>query len=144
MRIEFLWLLSYYYYFSYYLKYSSLKASKLEQALRPGSTLTQPVKQPYSKCCLTGCMFKEIQWGNVDNIKMMSRNTSSLLNLAYPNICVWFLVDANHSCIPKNIPSLYLVTGIGTYYYCYYCCYYHQTWWWWRQLTFLEIIVKMN
>ena len=77
--------LLYYYDHFNHLKYLTLKADHLIQAQQPGGTLTHPVKQPYSVCCLTGHMFKTVQWGNVNNMKMMSRNISSSVSLPYPD-----------------------------------------------------------
>ena len=65
------------------LKCLALKAGHLRQASRPEGTFTQAVKQPYVICCLPGHVFKEVQWGNVSNMNMMSRNISSLLSFAY-------------------------------------------------------------
>ena len=70
--------------FYYHLKYLALKA-KLA-----GGTLTQTVKQPYGVCCLTGSMFKGVQWGDMNIMKMMSKNISKPLSLTYPNIFVKF------------------------------------------------------
>ena len=72
----------------------------------PGVTLTKTVRQPDVACCLTGDMFKGIQWGNVINMKMMSRNISHPLCLAYPNICVGLLAGVKHTRIPKNFSPL--------------------------------------
>ena len=52
-----------------------------KQAHRPGGTLTQAVKQAYVVCCLTGCVFKRVQWGNVNNMK---KQEASLVPSAWP------------------------------------------------------------
>ena len=70
--------------FYYHLKYLALKAKLV------GGTLIQTVKQPYGVCCLTGSMFKGVQWGDVNNMNMMSRNINRPLRLVYPNIFVRF------------------------------------------------------
>ena len=50
------------------------------QAGRPVGALTQAVKHPY--------VFKVVQWGDVNNIKMISRNINTPLSLACPIFCV--------------------------------------------------------
>ena len=60
-----------YYYYYHFLKYLALKVGQLRQPCRPGSTLTQAVKQPYNICHLTGHVFRGVRWGNVNKMKMM-------------------------------------------------------------------------
>ena len=50
--------------------------------------------------------FKGVQWGDVNNMKMMSINISSCLSLAYSNICVGSWVGAKHSFIPESFPII--------------------------------------
>ena len=52
--------------------------------------------------------------GQCEQQKMISRNSRSLLSLAYPNICVGSWVGAKHSRILNNFPPPYLLTGIAT------------------------------
>ena len=59
-------------------------------------------------------MFKEVQWGNVNNMKIMFRNMSSPFSLAYPNFCIRSWAGAKHSHFPNNFPPPYLLTGIAT------------------------------
>ena len=42
--------------------------------------------------------------GDGDNIKMMSRNISGCLSLAYPSACIGSCAGAKHSLIPRNSP----------------------------------------
>lgn len=82
----FLFIYYHYYYVKYFrpkLKY--LKASQLRQGCRPEGTLTQTVKQVDF---LTRQVFKGVEWGNVNNMKMNSRNISSCLSPAYKSICL--------------------------------------------------------
>ena len=53
------------------------------------------------------------QQDDVDNMKVMSRNTSSPLHLAYPNNCSGSWAGAKHSHITKNFSPLHLLTGIA-------------------------------
>ena len=50
----------------------------------------------------------------MNNMKMMWRNITSPLSLAYPNICVGSWAGSKYNRIPKKFPSLYLLTGIAT------------------------------
>ena len=72
--------------FFFNLKYLAQKCDQLRQARRPGGTSTMTVMQPYSICCLNGYMFR----GDVNNMKMMSKNISCPLSLAFPYVCVRF------------------------------------------------------
>ena len=62
----------------------ALKAKQSRQSRRSGGTLTQAVKQPYGIYYLTENVFKGIQWGDVNIMKMMQKSISSPPNLAYP------------------------------------------------------------
>ena len=55
------------------MKYLARKVGQLRQARTPGGTVTQTDKQPYVVCYLTGLIFKGMQWGDVNNMKIMSR-----------------------------------------------------------------------
>ena len=75
-----------YNYFCHYLKYLALKAGPLRQvglAWRSRGSLTQAVKQPHSICYLTWGVLKGVQWCNVNNMKLVSKNINSLLSLSY-------------------------------------------------------------
>ena len=61
---------------------------QLREAGRLGGTLTQAVKHPHDLCCMAGHVFKGVHWGDLNNMKMMSRNTKSPISLVYPSICV--------------------------------------------------------
>ena len=52
----------------------------------------------------TGHVFRGVQWDDVNNIKIMSRN-SSHLSLANPNFCLGSWTVAEHSHFPKNFPT---------------------------------------
>ena len=95
----------FFFYHYYYSKYLELKTGLLRQARRPGDTLIQAVKQSYGICCLTGHVFKRVQWLNVNNMKMMSRNISNPLSLAYSIFCVVSWPGSKHSRISKNFSS---------------------------------------
>ena len=73
----------------YYLKYLALNANQLIHGSRPEGTLVQAVKQLCSICFLTGHMLKEVQWGNVNSMKMISRDISSPLSFTYQNFSKW-------------------------------------------------------
>ena len=51
----------------------------MNQKGKLAGTLTQPVKQPYCICCLTAYSLKEVLWGDVKNVNMLSKNISSPL-----------------------------------------------------------------
>ena len=90
----------------FYLKYLTVKAGQLRQARRSGGTLTQTMK-------LTGHVFKYVQWGHVNNMKI-TRNIISPLNLSYPNFCVGSWAAVKHGRISKNLSPQYVLTGIAT------------------------------
>ena len=56
------------YYYFHIMKYLALKAGQLRQAH-------------------TGHVFRGVRWGNVNNMKIMSRSISSHLGLANPHFC---------------------------------------------------------
>ena len=58
-------------------------------------------------------MYKRVQWGDVDNTMVMSRNISSLLIMTYPEICFESWISIMHSCIPKSVTLLHLLTDIA-------------------------------
>ena len=60
----------------------------MREGSTPRVTLTQTARQPYSVYCLTGKVFKEVQLGNANNMKMMPKNISGPLSLAHPNVCI--------------------------------------------------------
>ena len=103
----------YYYYYYYYLKYLAVMTSQLWQVRRPGGTLIKAVKQSYNVCCLTGHVFKGVQWGNMNNMKVMPRRIGNLCR-AYPNYCIGSWGGVKHSCIRINLPLPYLLTVIAT------------------------------
>ena len=53
-------------------------------------------------CGLIGHMFIGVQWADVSNMKMMSKNISSPLSLAYPNFFVGSLAGANTAVFPRT------------------------------------------
>lgn len=80
-------------------------------------TLTQTLKQCYGVCCHIRYELKEVQWGDVNNMKMISRNFCSPISLIFRNICIeifWVLSLCKHSCIPTNFQPLYLLTSMVT------------------------------
>ena len=62
----------------------SPKAGQLRQARSPGGTLTWGFKQSYGVCCLTGHVFRGVQWSDVNTKKRTSRNIISNLGAINP------------------------------------------------------------
>ena len=62
------------------------KSWSFKESLQVERYLNQAVKQPCGICFLAGHVYKGIQLGNVNNMKMKARNISSSLNLAYSNV----------------------------------------------------------
>ena len=58
-----------------------------DQPIKAGRYFNPAFKWCYTLHCLTGHVFKGVQWDYVSNMKMMSRNTSSHLSPSYPNFC---------------------------------------------------------
>ena len=73
-------------------------------------TLTWPVKQPYSICCLTGHVFEGVQWGNENNRKTRSRNISSPLRTRWGQATVW-IVGTPSSTPPHPTPPQHPLLG---------------------------------
>ena len=86
-----------------------LKGWRIKADPQAWMTLTEVINQLYRVYCLTGLVFKGVPWGDVNNIKIMSKNISSFLNLTYPNFCVDFSAGAMHRLIPKNFLTSFSV-----------------------------------
>ena len=114
MLLLFFLIYYYYYYYYHHQKYLALEASLLRQACRPGSTLTQIVKQLHNICCLIGYLFNRVQWCGLNNMKIIPRNISTWLSLAYLTFSEGSWTGAIHSHSPNNFSPPPLLTGIAT------------------------------
>ena len=65
----------------------------------------KPDSQTALRRMLSGHMFKGVQWGDVNNMKMMSRNISSLLSLVCSNFCVRSLSWSQAQPYSREFPS---------------------------------------
>ena len=86
-----------------------LKGRRIKADPQAWMMLTHVINQLYSVYCLTVLVFKGVPWGDVNNIKIMSKNISSTLSLTYPNFCVDFSTGARHRHIPKNFLTSFSV-----------------------------------
>ena len=58
-----------------------LKGRRIKADPQAWMMLTHVINQLYSVYCLTVLVFKGVPWGDVNNIKIMSKNISSTLSL---------------------------------------------------------------